>query len=386
MKSSLSLDVLVIIGSLDLGGTEKHLLNIVPRLGEQGLQIAVAAFIRPGKLAPLLEKEGICIFSPNIPKWLETITPIMLLLKVLWLGKLIASLRPTAVHTFLPHAYLLGGLWAVLLRIPVRIMSRRSLNHYQQQHPLLRRLEYWLHGQTHLLLGNSDAIVRQLKIEAGKNADRVQIIRNGIDTKSFLRTKSLVQVRTELAIPDDALIITKIANYIPYKGHSDLLEALHLIVNKLPKGWRLICAGRDDGPLEILQTKAQCLGLMNHILWLDARNDIPDLLCASDIGVLASHEEGSSNAILECMAASLPLVATNVGGNPEIVEHGVTGLIVPPKTPRLLGEALVQLADDAQLRQSMGISGRNRIEEKFSIEHCVKNYQHRYDQLIKHKT
>ena len=159
MKSPLSLDVLVIIGSLDVGGTEKQLLNVIPRLREKGLQIAIATFMQPGKLAPLLEKEGVSVFSPNIPRWAEIIAPIMLILKILWLGKLISSIRPAVVHTFLPQAYLLGGLWAVLLRIPVRIMSRRSLNHYQQKHPLLCRLEYWLHGQTHLLLGNSSAVV-----------------------------------------------------------------------------------------------------------------------------------------------------------------------------------------------------------------------------------
>ena len=147
MKPRISLDVLVIIGSLDIGGTEKQLVNVVPRLSKGGLQIAIATFMQPGKLAPLLEKEGIYVFSPNIPRWAEIIAPIMFILKILWLGKLIASLRPAAVHTFLPQAYLLGGLWAVLLRVPVRIMSRRSLNHYQQKHPLLCRLEYWLHRQ-----------------------------------------------------------------------------------------------------------------------------------------------------------------------------------------------------------------------------------------------
>ena len=148
----------------------------------------------------------------------------------------------------------------------------------------------------------------------------------------------------------------------------------------------MICVGRDDGPLQMLKTKARCLGLMNHILWLHSRSDIPDLLCASDIGVLASHEEGSSNAVLECMAACLPMVATNVGGNPEIVEHGVTGLIVPPKAPIPLSDALARLAEDAKLRRSMGASGRKAVEEKFSMEDCVRNYYHTYELLLKNKT
>ena len=118
-------------------------------------------------------------------------------------------------------------------------------------------------------------------------------------------------------------------------------------------------------------------------MWLGSRNDIPELLSASDIGILTSHEEGASNAILECMAAGLPMVATKVGGNPELLENGVTGILVSPKDPHEVADALLRLAHDATLRTSMGAAGKNKVEQHFSIDNCVQGYRRIYDSLIK---
>ncbi len=383
MKTTHFTDVLIVIGSLNTGGTERHLLQVLPRLQKEGFRITVAAFSQPGTLAPLFEQQGLSVVSPKLSSWTEKFTPIKLLLKVLWLGRIISSLHPTAVHSFLPEAYLIGNLWALLLKIPVRIMSRRSLNRYQTKYPLLTRLEHWLHGKTHILIGNSNAVVEELKKESGKNATSVKLINNGIDTSIFLRTQSRQQLRSALRIPENALLITKVANYIPYKGHADLLRALNLISTKLPKNWRLVCAGRDDGPLQTLKTQAKQLGLVENILWLESRDDIPDILCSSDIGVLSSHEEGSSNAILECMAAGLPVIATKVGGNPELLENGLTGILVSPSDCDALADALLQLATDPQRRTSMGAAGKIRVAQKFSIESCVRGYQQIYSGLVK---
>ena len=383
MKATHYTDVLIVIGSLNTGGTEKHLLQILPRLKKRGFKIAIATFSQPGTLAPLFEQHELSVFSPNLPSWTEKVTPIKLLLKVLWLGKILSSLRPAAVHSFLPEAYLIGNLWALLLKIPVRIMSRRSLIRYQTKHPLLTRLEHWLHGKTHILIGNSNAVVEELKKESGRNAQRVRLINNGVDTSVFSQTKSRKLVRSSLGIPEEALLITKVANYIPYKGHADLLSALHLISAKLPKNWRLACVGRDDGPLKTLQNRTKQVGLVENILWLGSRNDIPDILCASDIGVLNSHEEGSSNAILECMAAGLPMIATNVGGNPELLENGVTGILVSPIDCDDLADALLHLASDPHRRASMGAAGKSRVAKKFSLETCVQSYQQLYSSLKK---
>ncbi len=122
------------------------------------------------------------------------------------------------------------------------------------------------------------------------------------------------------------------------------------------------------------------MGVDQRIVWLGKRTDVGRLLQISDIGVLASHEEGFSNSILEYMAAELPVVVTRVGGAAEAVEEGVTGLLVPPHDPRAFAEALARFVDPV-LRRRMGTAGRERLIRKFSHERCLENYEKLYRSL-----
>ena len=120
------------------------------------------------------------------------------------------------------------------------------------------------------------------------------------------------------------------------------------------------------------------LGIEDNIKLLGARSDIVSLLAAADLGVLSSHEEGFANSILEGMAAGLPMIVTDVGGNAEAVVNGVTGLVVPPRNANALGAAILKLALDAELRRTMGRAGRERVAKYFGIDRCVANYAHLY--------
>lgn len=173
-----------------------------------------------------------------------------------------------------------------------------------------------------------------------------------------------------------------VANLIPYKGHADLLDALKLSEKNLPRDWRLLCAGRDDGIEGSLRRKVREYGFEDNIRWLGSVADVPALLAAADIALLASHEEGFSNALIEYMAAGLPAIATDVGGNAEAVEHGETGLIVPAGNPQLLAEAISRLANNPDLRESMGRNGRARVQHRYALSTCVQNYVELYRRLL----
>ena len=375
------LQVLVMIGSLDVGGTEQHLCQILPMLQDTRIKITVATINHRGDLAPELERLGVPVLDPGLPGWIKRNRALKIPATLLWLVTLIAKQRPDIVHTFLPAAYILGGLCSTFLRVPGRIMSRRSLNHYQQQHPILTYVEYWLHGKMGLLIGNSAAILNELKEEIGAKTVPVRLILNGIAADNFVDPKPRATLRAEIKVPEDAFLIVIVANLIPYKGHADLLNALHSVADQLPSPWRLLCVGRDDGPLESLKTQAKNLNIAGHIIWLGRRTDIADILCASDIGVLPSHEEGLSNAVLEGMAAGLPMVVTDVGGSAELVVNGETGLVVPAHMPSQLGDAIATLAVDALRRHTMGAVAHERVIRKFSITDCVQNYQQAYMSL-----
>ena len=142
------------------------------------------------------------------------------------------------------------------------------------------------------------------------------------------------------------------------------------------------CArGGDDGYADELDALARELDLDRHISWLGIRDDVPDLLVASDMALLPSHQEGFSNAVLESMAAGLPVVATDVGGNAEAICDGSTGYIVPPHDPERLATAIVDLAGDASKRRAFGTRGRERVTSRFSLSACTASYDRLFSAL-----
>jgi glycosyltransferase involved in cell wall biosynthesis len=173
-----------------------------------------------------------------------------------------------------------------------------------------------------------------------------------------------------------------VANLIPYKGHEDLIDALAIAAQEIPQDWHLVLAGRDDGIGARLKGKISESGLHDHVSFLGSRTDIPALLAASDLGILCSHQESFANAILEGMAAGLPMIVTNVGGNSEAVVDGVTGIIVPAKDPRQLAEAIVRLARDPSMRNAYGTAARQRVVERFGMERCIALHELLYRKLL----
>ena len=372
--------ILFTIGSLDLGGAERHLAMIAPRLKQLGYEPSIYCISRRGVQAEEVERAGVTVIGPpwtsgsyptSFGKLLRLFASCLKLLRILILE------RPQIVHFFLPLAYLIGAPLAWLTRIPIMIMSRRSLNLYQAQHPVLARLERLLHRRMDAVLANSRAVFDQLVGLEGCESGKVQVIYNGIDLAGIEQ----VAQTTPDGTPAPTVVLIIVANLIPYKGHSDLLEALGTVRGQMPEGWTLLCVGRDDGIRGGLEARAQRLGLGVHVRFLGERTDVVSLLKTADVGILCSHQEGFANAILEAMAAGLPIVATDVGGNSEAVVHGQTGLIVPPRDPAALGQAILSLASDPAPRERMGEAGRKRALARFSIEACVGQYAGLYRSL-----
>jgi glycosyltransferase involved in cell wall biosynthesis len=278
------------------------------------------------------------------------------------------AFRPSLVHLFLPEAYILGGLAAVATRTHPVVMSRRSLNTYQAAHPRAARLERWLHRRMDALIGNSRAVCAELAAE-GAPPSRIGLLPNGVVTAAPVRDRA--ELRTALRIAPGALAILCVANLIPYKGHADLIEAFARARAALPDAV-LVLAGRDDGLGVALTAQAEARGVIDHVRILGARDDVPDLLAAADLFALASHEEGSPNAVIEAMAAGLPTIVTDVGGSAEAV--GEAGLVVPPHDPDRLADALIRLGRDAALRHTLGAAGRARARARHSLEACIARY------------
>jgi glycosyltransferase involved in cell wall biosynthesis len=364
--------VLVVTSRLDIGGTEQHLLRVLPLLRRRGLDISLYVLERGGKLEEAMLREGVSVSGPvrRMPRHLHALSTAFLLRRHLLAEK------PDILHVFLSEPYLVGSLAACGQSLH-RIMSRRSLNVYQRKHPMLARIERWLHAGSAALLGNSSAVVADLLGEGG-DPGKVGLIRNGLAMPASIDADRRRKAREQLQIPPESLVFAVNANLIPYKGHRDLFAALGRIRDRLPAAWHLVLIGRDDGLGESLRKMAKDHGFADRVKWLGERRDAQDLLAAADIFVLPSHEEGFSNSLIEAMGCSLPVVATRVGGNIDAVTHDATGLLVTPKEPAALGDALLRLSQDAGLRRRLGAAARARVMADFTIEDCVRRYFNLY--------
>jgi glycosyltransferase involved in cell wall biosynthesis len=367
-------DVLFVITSLSVGGSERQLTLLASALAKDGMMVAVYS-LNDGTIRADLERAGIeVVVAPSAGIMSVPIAALRLL------GFMLMH-RPCIVHFFLPAAYLIGAPVAALARIRVRIMSRRSLNNYQRN-GFVRLLERLWHRTMDAVIGNSRRVVGQLS-EEGVPRERLGLIYNGVDTSSVLNDPAVRdRTRTSLGLAPGALTMTIVANLIPYKGHRDLIDALALAAPRMPAGWRLLVVGRDDGIGARLRAQAAQLNLNSNIVFLGSRNDVPAILAASDIGVLCSHEEGFSNAVLEAMAAGLPMAVTDVGGNVDAVADGKTGFVVPPRDSKALAEVVLRLACDASLRERLGAAGRERVAQRFGLAAFIGSHRLLYAALL----
>ena len=375
--------LLIIIGSLDLGGAENHLLTILPQLSDQ-FEVTIFTTSFAGNYSQEFIRAGIPVVFSR-----KSITgPRHLLAKISRLvGNFIRTIRfinkfdPDIIHFFLPGSYLLGGYASILLRCNCLVMSRRSQNDYQQKHhQVLTWLEYKLHRKMDYVLANSKKVAQQLSDE-GVTEQQLKLIYNGVDLERY-QQQPHIELRSQLGLNTHTLVLTIVANLFFYKGHRELIQALAIIKSQLPQDWALLCVGRDAGELEPLQQLAAELDIKGHIYFLGQRQDIPQLMSISDIGLLVSHEEGFSNAILEFMASGKPMVVTNVGGNAEAIIHNKCGLVVARKDIHAISGALLQLAIHPALREQYGQAARKRVEEHFSLDRCITNYRTLYNHLL----
>ena len=306
-----------------------------------------------------------------------------------WIRDTLVAENTEIVHFFLPHSYVYGMFATAFMRPkPKTVMSRLSLNFYKGTHYVIAWLERnLLHRLLGIAIGNSTKILDEL-VQEGVPRRRVRLLYNGIDPEPLVRhADDRARAREELGIESDAFVIVAVGNLHTYKGHNDLIEACSGARSRLPEHWQLLIAGRDEtGNRAKYEALVGKLGLEDHIHLLGPCDNVPQLLFAADVFAHPSHHEGLPNAIIEAMAASLPVIGTTVGGLPEAVrsngDPAETGWLVPPFEPDSLAAALLEAAADRSRRCAMGARARERVEAQFSLTHSVATYEAIYRELL----
>src|SRR5205823_10527319 len=211
-------------------------------------------------------------------------------------------------------------------------------------------------------------------------AQKIAIIHNGVDTRRFAVPQDARKaIRPALGFTEADSVLIMVARLHPGKGHRVLLDAMRQLLHFYPK-LKLICLGEGEGEPE-LRALCESFGLAHCVRLVGYQKNVPEWLTAADVNVLPSFYEGLPLTILEAMACGLPTVASNVGGIPEAIEDGVSGLLVPPGDPHRLAEALSVLVRDVAMRGRFGHAARARVEQGFTFEQQISSTERMYLEL-----
>lgn len=358
--------VLMFIQSLELGGSETQTVEIARQLAHEGYSVTVGCLRAGGPLTKRLQEAALEVVEFPIRASLLRPSTITQMLKLM---AFIRERRFRVVHTNDLYSNLFAVPAAWMARVPVIISSRRDLSRWWWYTPFRRKILRRIQALSTKILVNSEAVRRDLLLRDGFAPGKIQVVRNGIDMERFNGVSAdRCQVLPGVA-PNTKWIVVVGNMHTGVKGHGDLIEAAKTIRETHPET-RFLLAG--DGEMRsFFENQVRAAELEEMFVFLGHRTDIPALLSCCDIAVLASRSEGLPNAVLEYMAAGLPVVATTVGGIPEIIENEVTGLLVAPENPGALREALVRLLKDEQLRKRLGSAGRERVLAQFNFASVI---------------
>ncbi len=324
---------------------------------------------RPGPFLKRMRAVGI----PTI------VMPIMADLDPLLLPRLVRFIRQGGyeiVHTHLFHADLYGGLAARLAGIRLVISTRHNDDAFRRRY-LFRGLIAWSARYCDQIICISESVRRFCETTEGIPRKKMTVVHYGLAPKATTGNR---RWRREFGWGDDVPVIGIVARLTAQKGHTTLLRAMPEVVRQFCTA-QLVVVG--DGELRReLQGCAQQLGIERHVHFLGYRDNAAAIMPGFEIFVLPSRWEGFGLVFLEAMAAGLPIVATQVGSIPEIVQHGHTGLLVPVDDVRALAHAICTLLADRNLAQTMGQVGRRRLKENFTLAAMVERTCAVYARLL----
>lgn len=351
------------------GGAEMIVSRLAGALDRSRFRSVVCLY-RPGWLKEQCERQGIRTHVIHMTGMFD----------VAWIWKACRLVRREGVslihaHEFTGNTY--GSLVARLAGVPF-VGTVHGKNYYGDKKR--RRLAYRAVSRTGTLVAVSSDLKQFITKTVGVPTERIKVIYNGEDVLPPVGVEEKCRLRAELGLNEAEPVVGVVGSLYPVKGHKYLLAAIPEILQVHPRTTFLI-VGRGD--LEsALQEEAKRRGLEKRVRFLGFREDVSALLSIMDIFVLPSLSEGLSIALLGAMAGGKPVIATHVGGNPELVVEGETGFLVPPRDSDALATKLLVLLADKDRRSNLGENGRKRVQQSFSFQAMVTKYQELYENCL----
>ena len=372
-----------VIYRLDVGGLENGLVNLINRIPAERFRHAIICLTDYSAFRRRIQRGDVSVFTLNKPPGNSPVLHFKL-----W--RLLMQLRPDIVHTR-NLAALEGNLPAALVGVPVRIHGEHGrdvddLDGRNTRRQIMRRL---FKPFVHHYIAVSRDLESYLQQKVGVHSSRIAQIYNGVDSERF---HPAGERRAEVPCAGFAgngdFVIGTVGRMQDVKDQLTLARAFVRLTQGIPRAeqrLRLVMIG--DGPLREKVRVLLANAGVEQFAWLPGEhNDVPRIMRSFDLFVLPSLAEGISNTILEAMASGLPVLATAVGGNPELIEPGVTGTLVPRNDPESMARAMRTYVESAELCRRQGSEARRAVERRFGMDAMVNAYMAVYDQLLASNT
>lgn len=373
------INILHIYQNSKIGGIQQQILSIVRGYDREKFNPAFCCFGPRMELGREIEKAGIDFVALNRQRYNKFSVGILV--------DLYRLMKERNIHVLRTHKYranLYGRIAGKLAGVPVIIASEHNIYRDEKEKRFIRRINNKILSMvTDKMVTVSDAIKKDILRYDRVSPSKIMVLYNGVDTERFKPRVSFGDIRKQFLMSKDDVVIGFVGRLVPSKGLNYLIEAVALLNNSSKV--KLLIVG-DGSLMEELKKMAKDKGLEESVIFTGLRRDITDILSCIDIFVLSSVKEGFPNSLLEAMAMGKPVVATAVGGIPEIIEHRTNGFLVPPADIEGLAAAIKTVIDNPPMAINMGIAAREFIENNYSITATVGKWEALYKSLLEEKS
>jgi glycosyltransferase involved in cell wall biosynthesis len=360
--------IVYVIKSMEVGGSQTHLVQVLRLLDRRQFDPVLYCLTGEGVLLEAVQQLGVPIVDGRARRF----KGFGAVAAVLRLAAYLRRESVDVVHSYLLRSNAIGSVAGRLARVPVLLCSKRGCHERRGLELGLARIGNWLADRVTV---NAEAVRDFVHANEGCPKEKMAVIPSGVDTERF-RPLAGTGFKARLGLPEDRRVIGVVTRMRVRKGVEEFIRAVGRVRQAHADAVAVIVGEVDlDGGLQAL---VHGLGLEDHLSVLGRRSDMPEVLSAFDIFVLSSHDEGMSNAILEAMAMEKPVVATDVGGTGEVVRHGRSGLLIPPKDPEALAAAIDEMLSQPARAREMGRLGRRIVEDRFSAHAMVRQMERLY--------
>jgi glycosyltransferase involved in cell wall biosynthesis len=370
--------LLKVVTTLMCGGTEHQFMALGRALDPGRFALEFACLRRSGRFASELDARGVPLREYGI----STFVSVNAIAQQIRLARDLRRSAPQVVHAYSFYGNVFAIPAARLAAVPVVIASIRDRGVYLT--PAQQVVQRHVCRLADCVLVNADAVASWL-VGQGYDPARIAVIRNGVDLESFSHPPDAERIHHELGVPSGVPFVAVVSRLNRLKGIEHFLEAAAIVGRRFPDV-RFAVIG-ETGPadrsyLHVLIDLTERLGIRDRVVFTGLRTDVPQLLACAAVSVMPSLNEALPNVLLESMAAGAPVVSTRVGGTPEVVEDGVTGLLVPPGNAGALARAIGRLLADRELAAMLGQSGRELVRRRFSMHAMVHATERLYCTLL----